>query len=170
MTGVVAIAKSKVGRKAKHFRAADGREIHGLGYHAKSKRWRIIATNRFFRAPNEKAAIEKFHELTGAKPTRAWLKRFGLQDNISTPMGQVYHRLAIADYNNEDPWLELWKIVGEHIHATPQLIAELTGVEKIGYLDTLAPPEKLPTITELETIWKGIGESSNLTSSAFRFA
>jgi hypothetical protein len=58
----------KRGRKAKHHVTADGTQIKGLGYDKKSQRWRIIGTNRFFRAPNEDAAIEQYRQLTSGGP------------------------------------------------------------------------------------------------------
>jgi hypothetical protein len=105
---MVAFTKSTSGRKAKHYvDPRTGKQVYGLGHDAKSGRWRVIGTNKFFRPDDPDKAIQKFRELTGEKPSREWLKRFNLHDNISTPMGQVYNRLAIADYSGEDPWLEL---------------------------------------------------------------
>jgi hypothetical protein len=58
------MSSKKPGRKAKHYVAADGSQVYGLARDAKSGRWRIIGTSKFFTEPDEQRAIEKFRKLT----------------------------------------------------------------------------------------------------------
>ena len=149
---------AKAGRKAKHYIAADGTQIKGLARDAKSGRWRIIGTGKFFRETDEAKAIDRFYELTqhpNRDPIQTLLAAgIDMRHHIGTPMGQLLHRLAVADSNKRDVWAELWRFVGEEIRRTPRLIAELTGVEQIAYFRGLKPPEPLPTFAELETIFR----------------
>jgi hypothetical protein len=48
----------------------------------------------------------------------------------------------------------LWAYVAEQITSRPKWCAEQTGIEKLGYLIDLKPPEKLPELDELEKVWK----------------
>ncbi|MDB5328197.1 MAG: hypothetical protein JWM57_3766 [Phycisphaerales bacterium] len=46
------------------------------------------------------------------------------------------------------------------IRRQPLRIAELTGVEQIGYLQNLTPPEPLPSLDDLEAAWKDYAKCS----------
>ena len=59
--------KPKVGRKAKHYvDPKTGKQIFGLGRDAKSGRWRLIGTNKFFREDDPAKAIARFLKFMAA--------------------------------------------------------------------------------------------------------
>jgi integrase len=61
------------------------------------------------------------------------------------------------EFHQNDPVQEaaFWAVVRREIVTRPQYVAKMTGIEQIGYLSDLKPPETLPTFEELETLWTG---------------
>lgn len=84
--------KSKRGRKTKHYvHPETGKQIYGLGHDAKSGRWRIIGSNKFFREADPAKAIERFRRMTSHQPTvREQIARGAyLPEHVSTFVGKM---------------------------------------------------------------------------------
>src|SRR5687768_14392375 len=118
----------KTGRKQKHFVTRNGKTIEGLS-RMSDGRWRVIGSQLRFTEPDEQKAIARFHELTDDR-------------------GAAIERTVYSEVER------MWDYVGQQIRTRPQWVAQRLGIEQIGYLTTLRPPEKLPSFSELEATWK----------------
>lgn len=47
-----------------------------------------------------------------------------------------------------------WRMIGEEIRRRPQWTAKMSGIEQLGYFMDLKPPQPLPSLDELEAVWK----------------
>jgi integrase len=159
--------KPKAGRKRKHYVDPEtGKQVYGLGHDAKSGRWRVIGTNKFFREPDPAKAIERFRKMTNPQPTAAellgagvWLGNYAgtLFEKITAAVAK--HDLQVAGLlkgknYEEDADDILMRLVGEEILRRPQWAAKKSGVEQLGYLMDLKPPAPLPTLDHLEEVWQ----------------
>lgn len=55
---------TKTGRKQRPYKASWGETIDGL-YLRHDNRWRIVSTGKVFTEPDERKAVDRFHELSG---------------------------------------------------------------------------------------------------------
>jgi integrase len=149
--------KKRAGRKPKSFKTADNRTIDGL-LRETDGRWKIVATGKRFTEPDERLAVAKFFELTGAAPAANAIllpsidaKKYGKKiaahligyDGLSAGTKPI---VAVDE-------IQFWARVRREILTRPKWVAEQVGIEEIGYLTNLKKPEKLPTPSELETMW-----------------
>jgi integrase len=130
----------KVGRRATWFRDAQDRTYEGLVKQTDG-RFRIVATGERFSAADDADAIRIFRERQSKR------KR------------ETVTLLAPSDDHGAQDILSVdspafWQAVRRAILHTPQLAAERTGIEQLGYLTGIKPPPPLPTFDELETTWR----------------
>ena len=137
--------RSKTGRKQKHHvNSATGKPVVGLSK-MKDGRWRIIGTQIRFSEQDEQRAIEKYRAITNSEThderlLKAVSERMEKFERVLAPLRDQHH--------------PLWKDVAEYIRTRPQWVAEATGIEQIGYLRDLKPPETVPSFSRIETEWK----------------
>jgi integrase len=125
------IGNKKRGRKPNHYITSDNKPIEGLAYDKGSGRWRVIESNRFFRAPDERAAIAKFYELTGDNTGNTKFERAEASRELHISRGNMilWARNLILD--------------------TPQLAAKTLGIEWLAYGPQLSKPAPLPSLESL---------------------
>jgi integrase len=166
----------KRGRKPSHYRTADDTQIKGLSRRPSDGRWRIIATGETFVEPDEDKAIERFRRMTGQKRTPTSAEKYAAGVHVEaaryagTVLGRILAKIAASELEQigllsgkgEDAEVIFWREVGGEIRTTPRRIAELTGVEEIGYFQKLKPPKPLPTFKQLEDNWTTHGRCSEL--------
>jgi integrase len=138
---------TKAGRKQKHHIDSKTRlPVVGLTRRPDG-RWRIIGTHKTFREPDEQKAIKHFREL--ANPFAEAEKKFGRAFPLQgTPFEDLTRGFTV---HNED---RFYAWIAAQIRTRPLFMAERTGIEQLGYLRDLKPPEPLPTFTEIEQAWE----------------
>lgn len=142
--------QTKRGRKANHYRhSVTDKQIYGLG--RTGNRWRIIASNTFFSAPDEDSAIQKYYRLTGQAIKEAALEST-LDDSGATTEAGVA-RIGATSGVHFNGYKALWKWVTEQINTRPKYVAKMTGREEIGYLNKLEKPEAVPTFAALRKMY-----------------
>lgn len=150
----------KMGRKRHDFtNPLTGKPVVGLS-RMTDGRWRIIGTQTRFTESDEQRAIARFHQMMGEKlydgfsPEEIeWLRTPAseiVDGNAATALSRGFALVGTS----EEAWRRFWAYVGQEIRARPKWVAEQTGVEQIGYLSSLKPPEKPPTFSEIESAWK----------------
>jgi integrase len=132
----MATVQKKRGRKEKPYPASWGEPIVGLRRRKHDGRWLIVATGQTFTEPDERRAVERFRRTAGADADARELAR---------RQGEQQLHLSTA---------QIWRYVAEQIRARPKWVAEQTGIEEIGYLADLLPPQPLPKLAELESAWR----------------
>ncbi len=124
------------GRKQKHI-TAKGETVVGLTRRPDG-RWRVIGTHQTFRKSDEARAVERFRRLTD--PRREFKEKYGDFSFQGSVIDELSKGFAVIDEGR------MWKWIGDQIRTRPKWFAEKVGIEEIGYLDELTPPEKLPTL------------------------
>jgi hypothetical protein len=145
----------KAGRKRQHHTdSATGLPVVGLSKMSDG-RWRVIGTHTRFTEPDEQRAIRRFYDLTDQRVR-------GTVAGIAVDA----RRSELLDLKDQlDRFIEanetaFWRRVADEIRESPKRVAKLTGIEEIGYLRDLEPPEDLPSLKELEDLWEahaGVG-------------
>ena len=136
------ISSPRVGRPKAAYKSSDGKYYPGLR-HRSDGRWdaKVNGKTVTFTQPDERRAISHFIEMTD--------------------------RLAAAGQRlEENNWTEqkhisleqLWRYVTEQIRTRPIWVAKQTGIEQIGYLDSISPPEPIPTPMELGELFVQFGK------------
>lgn len=141
------------GRKPNHYIGPDGNPVTGLA-RLPSGRWRVIGTNVRFTEPDEARAIARYSELTRASEKPAPPEE--LPSREGAPIGDIIRGFSFVGgiVGGLTPEQRMFRWFAEQIRYSPQRVAELTGIERIAYLDRLPKPETLPTLDALETLWK----------------
>jgi len=150
----------RLGRKRMDYRDPNiGKPVVGLS-RMPDGRWRIIGTQTRFTEDDERVAIARFHQMMGEKLYEGlpleeieWLRTAApdiVAGNAITALSRGFTLIGKRD----EALLRFWRYVGEEIRTRPKWVAEQTGVEQIGYLTRLKPPEKPPTFVEVESTWK----------------
>lgn len=130
--------KTKTGRKQKHHTdSVTGLPVVGLS-RMTDGRWRIIGTQTRFSEPDEQKAIAKFYALTGVED----------EDK------QAAQRAEKHTYPYESKTHPIWKWFADQVRQRPLWVADATGIEQLGYLIGLKPPEAIPTLMELRKLWE----------------
>lgn len=150
----------KTGRKQKHFEdPKTGLPVVGLS-RMPDGRWRLIGSQIRFTEPDEQKAIAHFRKLKGEKlyegfdPEEAkWLQTPAEQIVDANAATAIERGFALVG-KPEEAWPKFWRYVANEIITKPKWVAEQTGIEKLGYLTNLKPPEKLPTFAELRKLWE----------------
>lgn len=139
--------QQKRGRKAAHHHhSKTGKQIFGLG--RSGNRWRIIASNQFFSAPDEDSAIAKFYRLTGQAIADASLLSTLDDSGATTEAGAA--RISGVHFHG---WKQFWEFVADKIRTQPKLVAKETGIEEIAYLKNLKAPEATPSFAALRKLY-----------------
>jgi len=139
----------KTGRKQKHFIGSNGKPVVGLTRRPDG-RWRVIGTHHTFREDDELKAIEKFHKLKDANE-RPYFDT-GTISYKNSAIWAITNGFTFLNFPDAEE--RFWRYVASEIQARPQYVAQMTGIERIGYLDDLNPPAALPTFKELELEWE----------------
>lgn len=122
-------------------------------------RWRASGPEKYtFTEPDEAQAIALFRAWEAKKNGQAMIEIEIPSPAPGTP-AETLPAVFVIDpetgqakhYIDEDAF---WGRVRREILKRPQWVAERTGIEQIGYLLDLKPPEPLPTFEEVETVWK----------------
>ena len=153
--------KTKRGRKAKPY-FFNGEYINGLRQRPSDGRWEL-SDGRTFVEPNPARAVDRFRQMTGAKPTIEQLKRLGFRWDATDPDQMAIYGpagLAAAIAINQNAYKAAMQWFAGEIRKRPQKVAEASGVEQLGYLTGLRPPEKLPTLDEVSTIFRAASRTS----------
>ena len=153
--------KAKTGRKQKHFPdPKTGLPVIGLSRRPSDGRWRIIGTQITFTEPDPQKAIEQYRKLSGERKYEGmpaeeveWLTTPASTHVGGNAATAIIRGFALVGKPKE-AWRKFWAYVASEIQSRPKWVAERTGIEKIGYLTDIKPPEKLPTFKEIETAWK----------------
>lgn len=136
------------GRKAKFYVTSDNKPIEGLDRKADG-RWRVVETGFRFTEPDEQKAIERFYRLTGADDrAAAKAKKWEGNQNPFAPTEE-----------------QMFSFVAQQIKARPLYAAKMLGIEQIGYLDKIVAPADLPTLDEIEQLWKDKNNVSDQQAS-----
>ena len=155
---------SKVGRKRRDHITAWGETVVGLSRIADG-RWRVIGTHIRFTEPDERKAVERYYQLSGATvegticgvPIRA--RRSDLL-SLREEVAQIIQK-------NEEAF---YAVVAEDIRNHPQRVARMTGIEWIEYGPKLKPPVPLPPLSELREFWAENAKCSKLQMKKVRRA
>lgn len=166
----------KRGRKPKPFVCPWNNEtVDGL-YRCTDGRWRIVATGTKFSESDARLAVLRFRrEEAKRRGTEALvqlpLPRFDSADDlhgaveflIRNELGAAEHRasgddsLVLKIPANTDPMAllrafpdeALWAHVRNEVIQRPQYVAQMTGIEQIGYLADIPKPVPSPTLDEV---------------------
>jgi hypothetical protein len=172
----------KRGRKAEHYRTKkDDKPIEGLARRPSDGRWRIIGTSITFTEPNEQAAILRFRKYQASQNHEPFIidnYTVTRQQLADSPMKMVTllskvspnARMTIAadgtiTVPEEFKEVVFWAKVREEILARPKYVAEMTGIEQIGYLEKLKKPTPSPTLAEIGTLYH---DKASITRGARR--
>ena len=154
----------KRGRKPAHFNTSDGKPIEGLARRPSDGRWRIIGTDITFTEADERLAVHRYRvwqagrEGSGLIHVPVLVNTKGLTNaQVNEALGP-YVRTVVRDDGQSvitRPAFPdaVWSWVREQILTRPAYVAEMTGIEQIGYLTDLKPPAPLPTLPELAAVW-----------------
>ena len=150
----------RVGRKPKHFVTSDNVTVNGL-IRQPDGRWRIMATGARFTEPDERLAVAHYLRLTGqgTPVSRGELTLHAGKENWPeydpNTSARIAHLDEPAGYAEiMVPPAVLWAYVRRELLSRPKWVAQQVGIEQVGYLTDLRPPERVPSLDELETIWK----------------
>jgi len=155
-----AASTGKRGRKPEHYQASWGDPIPGLARRPSDGRWRVIGTDITFTEADERLAIHKYLTLY-APSAKAATVQFPLPQPASNARPESLPVLTTFDYATpgqcqatqhitEGP---LWSWVREQILTRPQYVAQMTGIEQIGYLADLPKPSASPTLQEVGDLY-----------------
>lgn len=169
---------AKRGRRAKpHTAKFNGKTYEGLYKKPNSNIWRIVETGKQFRCDDEREAVIRFqHDLARAKGLEALVPIPALsREDIDDPdaegaiaavllheLGEGEHRAKgdetlVLRIKRDDPLsifralpaTALWSYVRDEIFRRRQYVAEMTGIEQIGYLFDIEKPKPSPTLDEV---------------------
>ena len=150
----------KRGRPVAIHDAANGDRIVGL-MRLKDGRWRASGPEKFtFSEPDERLAIARF---------RQWEARKRGHGTVYFPVpqpkpgGPVEDMPVLTSFDRSNPcqWKATqhvdqavaWAWVREQILTRPQYVAQMTGIEQIGYLTDLVKPEPSPALEEVGNLY-----------------
>lgn len=169
----------KRGRKAKPYVCPwNGKTIDGL-YHCPDGRWRITETGEKFTESDPRLAVLRFHRWQARhRGSEALVK---LSDPLETTddhagaveavlrydLGPGEHRAASDDsliltipktadaitLHRGLPADAIWAHLRDEIIRRPQYVAQMTGIEQIGYLSDLPKPTPSPTLNEVGLLY-----------------
>jgi integrase len=147
------------GRKPAHYVAKDGTQVRGLSRRPTDGRWRVIGSNVTFTCDDEALAIHRY--LTQYAPARA-------SAVVDFPVPAVKPHSRVEDMpvlTTFDPVSRratqhiseaaAWAWVREQILARPHYVAQMTGIEQIGYLADLPKPTASPTLVDVGELYLG---------------
>jgi hypothetical protein len=157
-------------KKQENVRDSDGSIVPGLS-RMTDGRWRVIETGFRFTEADPARAIARYYELTGQD--RQFTINVGGRDYAFLGEGtleerdkreqEIYHSKGLVysyQYSSqlehiikliiekEQQWF--WRIIGDEIRTSKQRVAELTGIEQIGYFQKLHKPSAPPSCQALE--------------------
>jgi integrase len=146
------------GRKQKHYTDSQGVPVPGLSRRPSDGRWRVIGTQQTFTEPDEAKAIQKFLRLTKA-PIKGSVGVAGFPvvishdraEQLAEDVGITKDELIDLLTTDDQRYIDRVK---NDLTTRPKWLAEVTGIEELGYLDTLKAPTPLPTLDEIEAIWE----------------
>lgn len=156
----------KRGRPTAIVTLADGTRVAGL-MRLKRNRWRASGPEKYtFTEPDERLAVAHFRQWEAKKSSG--LVRLPVMTTRSLRQATNEQCNAVLDpavttaIRNDGTLVStravfpdaVWNWFREQIIQNPKRVAELVGIEQIGYLQDLKPPEPLPSFSELEQIWQ----------------
>jgi integrase len=158
----------KTGRKQKHYVSSTGETIVGLS-RMTDGRWRIIGTETRWSEPDEKKAIAQYRRKTDSR--QQMIDRIAKTDpefaeRLAEPIqyeGSVMWQISNGIY----PWDEK-KLLGwfaTQLRQRPKQLAEITGIEELGYLTNLKPTGPLPSLETIVKVYKDYCQASTETKS-----
>ena len=174
--------KKKRGRKAKPYLCPwDGKTIDGL-YHCHDGRWRMTETGEKFSESDPRLAVLRFRRWQARhRGTEALIRlpdplapscedddhQGAVEAILRHELGVGEHRaatdesliLTIPEANDPFglhrslPSDAIWAHVRDEIVRRPQYVAQMTGIEQIGYLSDIAKPLPSPTLREVGDLY-----------------
>jgi integrase len=167
--GFLKSTPKKQGRKTKPYPTSWGENIDGL-YREPDGRWRITLPGPHFRSrfteADERFAVARFKKMMGQDTSQPVV-------NLHVPRDpeEVSKDLAIVNSGDATQGIEpyeralkhfmgvnvdereLWAYVREQILMRPLWVAEQTGIEQIGYLQSLKKPTRSPSLVEVGKLY-----------------
>jgi integrase len=168
----------KRGRKPIPYVTSWGDPIPGLARRPSDGRWRVVATGFTFTEPTERLAVDRFYELTGHKEKTTVNIPTSHTDLDEAAAAFVHRRFegnedrtfmqidedddAPVVVANWQPSAAVWNWFREQILTRPQYVAQMTGIEQIGWLTDV----KRPTISpELDMIGEMYAKKPGLSDN-----
>lgn len=168
----------KRGRGLAYHRTADGTDIEGLK-RRRDGRWRVSATGETFTEPDEWLAVARFRQIMAARDQPQVLIPV---DTAGLDIAQAFEKATTTSVQmnfglNRAPTFErgvlppeFWAIVRKLILTEAKYVAQMTGIEQIGYLAELPKPVPSPTLEEVGDLYaKRAGLSPNEASRSKKF-
>jgi len=151
----------KRGRHTAVYTAANGDQIVGL-MRLKDRRWRASGPEKYtFSEPDEKLAIAHFRQWQALKDGDG-LVRIPVLIASSTKRATnnqvnavLAPRVMTEGFDEEAVTTRaafpdaIWAWVRQEILTRPKYVAQMTGIEQIGYLHDLKPPKPSPTLEDV---------------------
>jgi integrase len=159
---------SRAGRKQKPHRTEWGATIYGLA-HDSDGRWRVVATGHRYREADERRAVAKFYELTGAgsqitlvrdkissatvrkqlaemarairKESQRVFKNVGASHETLDQMVDEYERLHVEVEESKVAEAAFWARVADEFMRDPKKVARMTGIPALAEIDPHAMPK-----------------------------
>ena len=156
----------KRGRPTAVHKMADGTKIVGL-MRLKDGRWRASGPEKYtFSERDERLAVAHFRRWEATR--RGDVVRLPVMTSVSLRQATNEQCNAVLAPRVETEVAEdgsavstravfpdaVWTWVRQQIIQNPKRVAELVGIEQIGYLRDLRPPEPLPTFEQMEAAWR----------------
>lgn len=158
----------KRGRPQARYRCRDGTEVQGLTRFSDG-RWKISATGQTFVEPDEALAIARFREWQ-SKQEGAMVDIPTTHATIDEAADAFVHRIQSDDrtyidlpvdpsdaepimVSNWQPSPAVWAWFRQQVLTRPLYVAQMTGIEQIGWLRDLERPTQSPKLIDLIEVY-----------------
>lgn len=153
----------KPGRPTAHFRTRNGDRIEGL-MRLKDGRWRASGPEKFtFTERDEDLAVMRYRQWLDLKQGGQLLRipvatRHSTSGSTNHIVNTVFHPHVETDLETGTSTRAaypdaIWLWVRNEILTRPKFVAQMTGIEQIGYLAELVKPQPSPTLREVGELY-----------------